>query len=100
MRKTDRKRMNDLKKLKLNPCAKVPEDENLLKRLLPDDSARDLVFHKTLSLNLNFSFLNRIQLFFISSSWGDLVSDTIFSEQNLRYSRKRTRDLWDGSQTF
>ena len=41
----------------------APKKQDRLKRLLPDSSAGGLVANKALSLNLNFSFLNRICYF-------------------------------------
>ena len=49
--------------------ATAPESQDRLKRLLPYGSTGDLVVSKALSLNLNFSFLNRISLFFIPSNY-------------------------------
>ena len=48
--------------------ATAPKSQDRLKRLLPDGSTGGLVVSKALSLNLNFSFLNRISLLLISSS--------------------------------
>ena len=46
----------------------APKSQDRLKRLLPDGST-GVVVCKALSLNLNFSFLNRISLLVISSSY-------------------------------
>ena len=45
------------------------KSQDQLKWLLPDGSTGDLAVSKALSLNLNFSFLNRILLHLISSSY-------------------------------
>ena len=45
------------------------KSQDRLKQLLPDGSTGGLVVSKVLSLNLNFSFLNRISLLLISSSY-------------------------------
>ena len=49
--------------------ATTPKNKDRLKRLLPDDSTRNPVVRKALSFNLNFSFLIRISLLLISSSY-------------------------------
>ena len=66
-----------------------------LKRLLPDGSTGGLVVSKALSLNFNFSFLNRISLLLISSSYpiiltrlGGPLPDPIRLETFVRYSRE------------
>ena len=73
----------------------APKSQDRLKRLLPDGSTGGLVVSKALSLNLNFSFLNRISLLLISSSyqlasrgWVDPVPDPILPEKFLGYSRE------------
>ena len=47
----------------------APKNQDQLKRLLPDGSTGSLVVNKAVSLNLNFSFLNRISLLLTSSSY-------------------------------
>ena len=51
--------------------ARAPKSQGGLKRLLPDDSTGALWLEKrvSLKLNLNFSFINRISLLLISSSY-------------------------------
>ena len=49
--------------------ATAPKSQHRLKWFLPDGSTWDLVVSKALSLNINFSFINRISLLLISSSY-------------------------------
>ena len=71
------------------------KSQDWLKWLLPDGSTGGLVASKHLSLNLNFSFLNRIRYFSYQvatqlSSWGwvDPVPDPILLEKFLGYSQE------------
>ena len=86
---------NTSKKTKQNLGDTAPKSQDRLKRLLSDGSTGELVVSKAISLNLNFSFLNRISLLVILNScplslrgWVDRVSVPILSEKFLWYSRK------------
>ena len=52
----------------------APKSQGRLKGLLSDDSIGGLVVSKALSLNFNFSFLNRISLLLISSSYPVVIT--------------------------
>ena len=75
--------------------ATAPKSQDRLKWLLPDDSTGALWLAKRLSLNLNFTFLNRIRYFsyqvatqFSSRGWVYPVPDPILPEKFLGYSRE------------
>ena len=75
--------------------ATAPKSQDRLKRFLPDGSTGALWLAKRLSLNLNFSFLNRISLLLIqvatqlsSRDWMDPVPDPILPEKFLGYNRE------------
>ena len=68
----------------------APKSQDRLKRLLPDGGTGALCLAECLSLNLNFSFLNRILLLHIevaiqlsSRGWVDPVPDHILPEKFL-----------------
>ena len=79
-----------------------------MKRLLPDDSNRGPC-GKALSLNLNFSFLNRISLLLIRKQLPNCPPEAGWTPFQTLYGTSRkiseyvagnqTRDLLDGSQT-
>ena len=60
---------NNKTKLKLNPWCYSSKEPRLTEVVVPDGSIGGIVVSKTLSLNLNFSFLNWISLLLTSSSY-------------------------------
>ena len=88
--------------------AAAPKSQDRLKRMLSNGNTGYLVVRKALSLNLNFSFLNRISLLVILSSYpvvltrlGGPRSRPYSSRKNYKsIARNRSRDLLDGSQIF
>ena len=86
--------------------ATAPKSQGRLKGLLIDGSTGRLVVCKAISLNLNFSFLNRISLLLTSSSYqifltklGGHRSRPYTSRKILGYTREWNPDLLDGNQT-
>ena len=65
--------------------ATAPNGQDRLKRLLSDDSTGGLVVTKALSLNLNFSFLSRISLLLISSSYPIVLTKLGEPRSRLKY---------------
>ena len=67
--------------------ATVPKSQDRLKLLLPDGSTGSLVVSKAVSLNLNFSFPNRISLLLISRGWVDPFQ-TLYFQNKIIYLNK------------